>query len=116
MDLELDECLRKISMPQAIKEFKGTNVFLSNFYLHPVKYGSLTYRSNEHAYQAAKTKSLKSRKLVQKAATPGQAKRLGRNLELRPDWESVKVNVMRKLIRRKFADPILREMLLATVM
>lgn len=37
------------------------------------------------------------------AATPGQAKRLGRKVALRADWETVKVDVMRYALKYKFA-------------
>jgi len=34
--------------------------------------------------------------------TPGQAKKLGKSIELRPDWEEIKIEVMRELLRQKF--------------
>ena len=39
---------------------------------------------------------------------------MGRHATLRPDWEEVKVDVMREGLRKKFAIPELRAMLLAT--
>ena len=48
------------------------------------------------------------------AKTPGQAKRAGRKAVLRHDWEDVKMNVMRKALRKKFSDPELKAKLLAT--
>lgn len=35
-------------------------------------------------------------------ATPGGAKRLGRMVPMRPEWEEVKLAVMEDLIRQKF--------------
>jgi predicted NAD-dependent protein-ADP-ribosyltransferase YbiA (DUF1768 family) len=34
--------------------------------------------------------------------TPAEAKREGRKLKLRPDWEDVKIDVMYELLRSKF--------------
>ena len=55
--------------------------------------------------------------IIRKLATPADAKRLGRQRSrpLRPDWEAVKDDVMRRAVLRKFethAD--LRAILLAT--
>jgi len=44
----------------------------------------------------------------------GKAKRLGRTVKLRPDWEYVKDEIMCKLLRRKFARPELGDLLLST--
>jgi hypothetical protein len=46
--------------------------------------------------------------------TPGQAKRLGRSLRLRPDWEEVKIDVMEVILRSKFKHPELRQKLIST--
>ena len=43
-----------------------------------------------------------------------EAKCLGRKIELRKDWNSIKDNVMEYLIRLKFKDVELRKKLLAT--
>ena len=48
------------------------------------------------------------------APTAKEAKRFGRQVKLRKDWDSVKVNVMEMLLRQKFARPALREQLLNT--
>ena len=39
---------------------------------------------------------------------------MGRIVELRPDWENIKINVMASLVAQKFMQPHLRDMLLAT--
>ena len=39
---------------------------------------------------------------------------MGRHVTLRPDWEEVKVDVMREGLRHKFKNPSLRAKLLAT--
>ena len=102
-----------------IKNFSGDNEYLSNFYPHRIKYEGKWYASTEHAFQAAKTVDKDKRKPFQitkgkKTIKPGQAKRLGRKLKLRPDWESVKVSIMKICLKAKFADPFLKQKLLNT--
>lgn len=97
-----------------IRTFKNKNAFLSNFYPVFVYYEGMRFPSVEHAFQAAKTNDLETRKLFMIAPTAKDAKRLGRQVKLRKDWDSVKVNVMEMLLRQKFARPSLREQLLST--
>jgi ribA/ribD-fused uncharacterized protein len=86
-----------------IDDFRGEYAFLSNFYSSPVWMLSRRYRTVEHAYQAAKTLDLEQREIIREAATPAQAKRLGRKVIVRSGWDSVKLRVMLYLLRRKFA-------------
>jgi ribA/ribD-fused uncharacterized protein len=60
------------------------------------------YTSVEHAYQAAKTLVHSERRDICLAPTPGKAKRLGKKVTLRPDWEAVKLQVMDAMLRQKF--------------
>ena len=48
------------------------------------------------------------------AGNPGQAKRIGRRIELRPGWDDVRDEIMLDLIRIKFYLPSLATKLLAT--
>lgn len=97
-----------------ITSFSGPHRFLSNFYPAEVGYGTDTYRTVEHAYQAAKTESTEARRDIRAQPTPGRAKRIGQRVVLRPQWELVKLEVMRGLLIQKFQDPLLRKQLLAT--
>lgn len=98
----------------AITSFSGPHRFLSNFYLSPIVYEGAKYATVEHAFQAAKTDSVLLKDLISKSASPGEAKRRGRRVELRADWEDVKVSVVEALLRLKFEHPELRDKLLAT--
>jgi ribA/ribD-fused uncharacterized protein len=51
---------------------------------------------------------------IRKAGTPGKAKKLGRKVKIRPDWESVKVFIMEELLRLKFSNPDLLRRLVQT--
>ncbi len=98
-----------------IDSFTGDNFFLSNFYNSQVKYNGVTYRTSEHAFQAEKTMDPASRRRIRKAEKPGLAKRLGKLVPMRDDWENIKYNVMLEIVRAKFAQhPDLAQKLLAT--
>jgi len=97
-----------------IDRFIGDFAFLSNFFSSTIVVDGKKYSTVEHAYQAFKTESNSEREVIRGAATPGEAKKLGRSVTLRKDWETVKVDLMRKFIKQKFENPILREMLIAT--
>ena len=77
--------------------------WLSNFSLHPITdpHG-VAWPTAEHLYQAAKSATSEGRRLIHAAGSAVEAKRLGRTLTLRPDWETRKVDVMKKLLRWKF--------------
>lgn len=98
----------------AIDSFSGKYRFLSNFHPVDVGYEGVVYPSVEHAYQAAKTLNVGLRSAIRMAGSPGAAKKMGRAVLLRPDWEEAKLKVMAELLERKFAHPGLRAMLLAT--
>lgn len=86
-----------------IGEFQNECRFLSNFWPARVRLDGVEYPTVEHAYQAAKTLVLCERETIRAQETPGKAKRAGRRISLRPDWEQVKIGVMRDLLRQKFA-------------
>lgn len=98
----------------AIEKFEGEYAFLSNFYHAPIHYDGIDYPTNEHFFQAMKTLDINLKKIIANAETPGEAKRLGRNVHLRPDWEEVKEYFMELGLRLKFKNPTLRQKLLAT--
>lgn len=97
-----------------IDSFDGEYAFLSNFYPSAFAVGGITYQTNEHFFQAMKTKDRDLRKKIALCNTPGEAKRIGRSIVLREDWEDVKLNVMTTGLMCKFADPVLRQKLLDT--
>ena len=94
--------------------FEGKYDFLSNFYEHPIQYNGIVYPTNEHFFQAMKSLKEDERKMIAAAPTPGKAKRLGRAVTLRSDWETIKYDIMLMGLRLKFCDKDLREKLRAT--
>jgi len=101
-------------MPDVIDRFVGVYGFLSNFWYCNIRFEGKTYRSIEHAFQAAKTHDVAERETIRKIITPKEAKRYGRRVKLRKDWESVKLNIMEMLVEQKFKDPELRGWLIDT--
>lgn len=94
----------------------GEFSFLSNFYPAQVKFEGLNYPTVEHAYQASKSTEFFFRKLI--VALPankaGLAKKRGRTIRLRKDWEDVKINIMHDLLCSKFKQDPLKTKLLST--
>ena len=87
-----------------IKDFSGQYEFLSNFSPSTVMdYAGIIYPTVEHAYQAAKTLDLQLRKKEFTTGTAAQAKKKGRQIETREDWEGVKLFIMETLLREKFS-------------
>ncbi len=95
-----------------INQFRGKYAFLSNFYETEIYCWGFKYRNAEAAFQAMKNplKAGMFEGLDAKAA-----KRLGRTVELRKDWEQHKEGFMYTVCLAKFTQkPELEEMLLAT--
>ena len=87
---------------KAIKEFQGEYRFLSNFYRSPITIGHLEYDTVEHLYQCAKTMNAYDFNRVFDANTPALAKKLGKQVDKRKDWEEVKVGIMLNAVLLKF--------------
>jgi ribA/ribD-fused uncharacterized protein len=101
-------------MTGKIEWFRDEYEFLSNFYSVEIEYEGVVFPTVEHAFQAAKTLDVDERRKIAAVAAPGSAKRLGRRVRLRSDWEQIKVGLMRDLLRQKFGNLDLAERLLAT--
>jgi ribA/ribD-fused uncharacterized protein len=100
---------------EPITSFHGPHEFLSNFSPSPIEVEGILYPTVEHAFQAAKTHDPAEKQAIANLPKPGQAKRAGKKVQLRPDWESVKVGIMFDLVLQKFEiTPGLSEQLAAT--
>ncbi len=100
-----------------MNDFSGKNSFMSNFYpcyILDRKYDIL-FSSSEHMYQSRKTNITREKLDIQECMTPGKAKRQGRLVTLRSDWETIKIKVMEEVLFEKFTqNPQLARELLAT--
>jgi len=102
-------------MTTTIDNFTGQYDFLSNFYARPFEWEGETWRTSEHAFNAAKTLLPGERIWVRDAKTPGEAKRRGRVVTLRNDWDKHwRYVLMYDIVRTKFSDPVMQDMLAST--
>ena len=97
-----------------INKFSGEYAFLSNFYPCKFEFENFPYFNSEQAFQASKTTNTNDKRKIREAKDPGEAKRLGRKIKLRPDWESVKLKIMEEILTEKFKNPELKRRLLNT--
>ena len=81
----------------------GDNWF-SNFEPFDIslEYDGLSFDTPESFYQSMKVIEYGERAKFQNM-TPGEAKRYGREVDKRKDWENVKISVMRYALEYKFA-------------
>lgn len=114
---EYDEVKRYLDQPRTttIGEFNSTYHFLSNFYPATFMWCGIYWHNSEAAYQGAKAGTRDTLLEFAKMSSPAEAKRAGKTVSLRPDWDKVKVQIMRDIVFAKFnQNPDLRDRLLAT--
>ena len=89
----------------------------SNFAPFGVEMDGVWWTTVEHYFQAQKFDNADYAEQIRRARKPKDAKALGmtRHLPLRPDWEDIKVDVMRAAVMCKFrTHPAPRALLLST--
>lgn len=111
-----------------IDRFLEYYYFLSNFYPCYISYPSPNckggpwlkdwtvkyYKSVEHAYQAFKCEDEAEHEYVRNLDTAGKAKKAGKVVKMRKDWEEIKFDLMLDLLRVKFEDEELAKRLIDT--
>ena len=98
-----------------INQFRGEYRFLSNFYPCTIEFQAITYPSVEHFYVAMKTVDTDIRRHISNMVNVGEVKRFGREqLKVRSDWDKVKLITMKFGVKKKFEDPNLKKLLIAT--
>ena len=89
----------------------------SNFSRHSIWLDGARWPTSEHYFQAQKFHDATYRERIRRAPSPMEAANLGRDRrqKLRSDWESVKVEIMRKALQAKFTQhDELKALLLST--
>jgi len=68
--------------------FRGEHHYLSNFYIleEPIRYGWMICYTSEHFFAGLKTTDVNMRTWILQAHDPAEAKKRGRAVVLRPDW------------------------------
>ena len=84
-----------------ISKFNGKHRWLSNFAPVTIMYMGVPFPSVENAFQASKCKHHDDIVKFQNIK-PGIAEKLGRQVELRDDWEDVKDSIMVDLTILKY--------------
>lgn len=96
--------------------FRDNLAFCSNFYQAPItgKDGRV-WPTAEHYFQALKTDVVAEQEAIRKANSAAMAKKLGKTVTLRKDWNAKRVALMTYVVRAKFAqNPKLAAKLVAT--
>lgn len=84
-----------------INGFRGEYYFLSNFSESKIEYDGYIYLNAEAAFHAQKNDS-STYKYMMQYQDPSTAKKEGRRVKLRPDWEQVKNKIMYYVVKAKF--------------
>lgn len=80
---------------------RGNHPWL-NFADYSIRLGEQFYFTGEHLFQALKSRKLSEHEYVRKTIDPSEAKRRGREVELRKDWEEIKGALMVAVLLLKF--------------
>lgn len=104
-----------LTVLDAVVAFRGRFWPLSNFFPHDIVVDGATYPTVEHWFQAEKAARPADRDRIRTAATPAEAKQLGRSVTMVEDWSTRRVQVMRRGLAAKFTrDSAPGRLLLAT--
>lgn len=108
-----------VTQPGAILFYATKDPYgaFSNFAAYPIVVRGVEWRTNEHYFQAQKFAGTAHEEVIRRVASPAVAARMGRSRQrpLRPDWETVKDDIMLEAIRAKFMQhPALARLLLDT--
>jgi len=106
-----------------ISGFQGEYRWLSNFYPAKIDAYGIVWPTVEHAYVASKMYPMALQGLLSSEnltwfleRTPAEIKRVGKMVDLRPDWEDIRIEVMKDLTRFKYSqdNPELKQRLIDT--
>lgn len=83
-------------------QFRGDLAFLSNMYPCHFIIDDIDYPSVEHYFQSMKTSNVEEKKSIIEVESPVEAKKLGKKVSLRKDWETIKDIIMFDGVYAKF--------------
>jgi ribA/ribD-fused uncharacterized protein len=98
-----------------IVQFKGDYKWLSNFYPCDIRFKGKLYPSVEYAYLSAKSDDKAWKKYCADAKEkPSKTKKKSQYIQLVPNWDTIKLDVMRNCLEIKFNQEPLRSWLIET--
>ena len=99
-----------------VDSFKDVYEKFSNFYPVVIHLEGINFPSVEHAFVAAKSTDVFFRKRIAELPPDkaGKAKRMGRKIYIRADWDMVKIAYMKRFLMQKFMYEGFRDLLLST--
>jgi hypothetical protein len=77
-------------MPKVIQYFRDAYECFSNFFERPIRYAGFTFSTSEHLFQWFKATNDKDREYIRRSPSAKIAKRRGRKIKCRGDWENGK--------------------------
>lgn len=104
------------NIPEPILGFREPpHNFLSNMYIlpTPIVVDGISYHSTENLYQAMKTEDREQRHIIS-CLSPYKAKRHAKNMDIRKDWNDMRIELMVQATALKYELPTLRAMLIET--
>lgn len=105
----------KGSAPTSIREFRGRYAFLGSDWRADVEFEGAFYPTAAHAIAAARTTDAAERRIIAAQVSAADARRRADAVQLRADWDRIKIDAMERIVRDKFTrHPILRERLRRT--
>lgn len=91
--------------------FRNEYWFLSNMYPCKIRVNGLEFKCAEACFQSFKTTDTELRAKFQHL-NGFEAKKLGKKIKLRPDWNDIRLEVMRRVVYAKFhQNPELQKLL-----
>lgn len=97
-----------------IISFRDKYFFLSNFYPIEIIYDGKKYPTAEHAFQSAKCVDDNDKEKIRLTKSASHAKRIGRIVRLKSDWDLQKDEIMENILQIKFENKNLRDKLMKT--
>ncbi|MEZ4941758.1 MAG: NADAR family protein [Saprospiraceae bacterium] len=98
-----------------IWKFDKAYKWLSNFAPCTIVINGIAYPSVEHAFMSAKSNDVRwYLKCTDASIKPGTIKKMSRGILLLPNWDSIKVSVMRDCLNQKFRQEPYKTLLIET--
>jgi ribA/ribD-fused uncharacterized protein len=83
-------------------QFRGDFKFLSNFHNSVIVLNGKEYPTAEHAFQSCRAAKAEDAEKIRLATNPVEAKKLGKEVRQRSNWNQINLDVMRKVVEAKF--------------